>query len=246
MISIFDISKRTIDFKLKLENEILLKSIYYHNLGENYPKIWLGYFDPLTVLHSDFNKFLEDSNLSTAHNKRKVEFIASRQLIKYGLNDLAYKPVNIEKGTFGEPIWPQGLNGSISHTKEWVAIIITNKAWQVGIDIERNFNCLSANLIIKNMLNTRELYKISNFSLKIRNLIVTIIFSAKETLYKSFFNHQNKNFSIKSFEFLDLTENTILMKLKSKILENLIDEKILYVNYSIFNNKVITWFIEKK
>ncbi|NUF45435.1 hypothetical protein HUN11_17015, partial [Acinetobacter pittii] len=155
MISIFDISKRTIDFKLKLENEILLKSIYYHNLGENYPKIWLGYFDPLTVLHCYFNKFLEDSNLSTAHNKRKVEFIASRQLIKYGLNDLAYKPVNIEKGTFGEPIWPQGLNGSISHTKEWVAIIITNKAWQVGIDIERNFNCLSANLIIKNMLNTR-------------------------------------------------------------------------------------------
>lgn len=244
MISIFDISKRAIDFKLKFENEILLKSIYYHNLDKNFPKIWLGYFNPLTVLHSDFNKFLEDSNLSTANHKRKVEFIASRLLIKYALNDLAYEPINIKKGMYGEPIWPQGLNGSISHTKEWTAIIITDKAWQVGIDIERTFNCLSTNLIIKNIFTTREVYRLSKFSFKIKNLITTIIFSAKETLYKAFFNYHYKNINIKSFEFLDLTESIITMKILFDNPTNLSNEKILHVNYSLFNNQVITWFIK--
>ncbi|MCK5906402.1 MAG: 4'-phosphopantetheinyl transferase superfamily protein [Flavobacteriales bacterium] len=103
--------------------------------------------------------------------KRKIEFLATRKLLEeVGLSDadLSYR-------NDGAPLI-KGKFISISHTSDFVAIIVSNK--RVGIDIERNRQQILR--IAHKFVNEEEKNKFDVDSLE----VLSIIWNSKEAMFK--------------------------------------------------------------
>jgi len=87
-------------------------------------------FEPLTVN--------EDRQVEGFSRHRFVEFSIGRTLAKKALVYLDSEILEIPRGTDGEPIWPRGFTGSISHCKSIIGAAVSrkNSIQSIGIDIE--------------------------------------------------------------------------------------------------------------
>lgn len=144
----------------------------------------------------------ERQYLSNAVAKRRNEFSTGRWLMREGLKALGEPPVAICKGRFGEPDWPAGIVGSLSHSGLVCALLIARSVdlIGVGIDIEASESDIgdAADFILTNdeateFRSTRELRR---------------IFSAKEAIYKCLFPT--------SQEFLDFHDISIRLDHQAK------------------------------
>lgn len=189
------------------ENSLLkdIKKIYF---GLNSPKIWTGYLNFDQKINKEQQKILENQNLEKAHKKRKLEFLASRELASYALLDFSISNFIVQKSHQGFPIWPKYINGSISHNKVSVAIILAKESWILGVDVELVMSDITSYYIKKHFFNKSEIEKILKFKKYLHNTLVTLVFSAKETLYKAFYNEL---FSLKSFVFISFGDHQTLI-----------------------------------
>lgn len=80
----------------------------------------------------------EEIAVSGAVLQRRAEFRASRTCARLALRKLGQAAGAILKGRYGEPIWPEGIVGSITHAEGYCAVIVTSRQlWtSVGLDIE--------------------------------------------------------------------------------------------------------------
>lgn len=227
---------------IKIDN-LILKSLCKFDVGNNKSKIWLSSFHKDFCFNDDHLISLNLSGLLDSNLKRKVEFLASRELIKFVLSEQYSTEFDVYKGSLGEPLWLYNYNGSISHNKNYVTVII-EKERLVGIDIETIFRDSSTKSIIKMILNDSERKLLLNSSDV--NLLVTLIFSAKETLYKAFNIEAKVKINIKSFELLTFNDNFLIFK-PTKTIDIFEFYNEIVVNYIIINLEVITWVsLEKK
>lgn len=65
----------------------------------------------------------EMSVVRNAARKRRREFAAGRSAARRALGQMGVPCQPIPKGNFGEPIWPTGYGGSISHDGPFAAAI---------------------------------------------------------------------------------------------------------------------------
>ena len=118
--------------------------------------------------------------------KRRSEFLLGRAAASSVLLALGYQAPTpaIIRGNHGQPLWPIGVVGSISHTSGYSAAVATNSTkWaSVGIDIERKRK-LRAN-ILSRIATTNETRwaKSSRLGDELASLV---LFSAKEAVYKA-------------------------------------------------------------
>lgn len=75
-----------------------------------------------------------------AVEKRRHEFITGRACARMALQRLGVAPAPIGKGAHGEPLWPQGVVGSITHCRPYRACAVATDAdvTALGIDAEPN------------------------------------------------------------------------------------------------------------
>jgi 4'-phosphopantetheinyl transferase EntD len=134
--------------------------------------------------HCDIPLFFEEEKILSEHvsEKRRKEFVLGRRACHLALSQIGFlKPVL--KGERGEPLWPSGVLGSISHCDDFaaVAVVPQHKYKAVGLDIEKTTRDIDIDLI--------EL--ISDPSEKIlcgnSKQFVIELFSAKEAIYKALF-----------------------------------------------------------
>jgi 4'-phosphopantetheinyl transferase EntD len=66
------------------------------------------------------------------------EFAAGRAAAREAMGKLGVAPVEVLQGAAGEPLWPEGLCGSISHTRAFaVALVARRTAYAaVGVDVD--------------------------------------------------------------------------------------------------------------
>ncbi|MCV7194862.1 4'-phosphopantetheinyl transferase PptT [Mycolicibacterium brumae] len=71
-------------------------------------------------------------------DKRRNEFITVRHCARTALAGLGVDPVPILKGDKGEPLWPDGVVGSITHTEGYrgAAVARAAEVRSIGIDAE--------------------------------------------------------------------------------------------------------------
>ncbi len=131
-------------------------------------------------IEEDFNSLLSSIKLKAdsierlekfLSNKRKLEFLATRNLLaEVGLDDydLTYRED-------GAPLLKDGFI-SISHTSDFVAIIISDK--KVGVDIEKNRQQIFR--IAHKFINNDEESKFDITSLK----VLSVIWNSKEAMFK--------------------------------------------------------------
>ncbi|WP_392566638.1 4'-phosphopantetheinyl transferase superfamily protein [Utexia brackfieldae] len=123
-------------------------------------------------------------SLKQAIPKRLVEFIAGRVLAKQLLLAQGCQQ-SVERGVSDNaPIWPAGFIGSISHSKGIAAsaLLPTTTTKALGLDVEHWLSSALARQIQDHICTAQEL---AHFDPRMRlNQKVTLIFSAKEALYK--------------------------------------------------------------
>ena len=82
----------------------------------------------------------EELALGDAVEKRRREFVTGRACAREALAGLGLPPSPIGSGTKGEPLWPPGVTGSITHCEGYRASAVarSSSALMLGIDAERN------------------------------------------------------------------------------------------------------------
>ncbi len=112
-----------------------------------------------------------------AVEKRRREFATGRWLAHRALAEIGVAVDSIPSGARREPIWPEAVLGSITHTDGQVAVVVTKdpRLAGVGIDLERMGRV--DDTILHKVLTERERSKLGS-------LDPTLLFSAKESCYK--------------------------------------------------------------
>jgi 4'-phosphopantetheinyl transferase EntD len=78
----------------------------------------------------------EEQYLATARPARRQEFVTARRCAREAVRKLGFPPAPIGIGAHREPLWPDGVAGSITHCSGYRAAAVTMKLVAVGIDAE--------------------------------------------------------------------------------------------------------------
>lgn len=140
---------------------------------------------PLDQKTLEKNMHLLDEKLISASDKRKSEYIGGRicaneLFSKHKINDLILK--NDDKR---RPIWPASFVGSITHSKDkvYASVAKSSDYKSIGIDAELIMSEKRRVSIQEEILMQEELELYDKHN-ETKELIATIVFSAKEALYK--------------------------------------------------------------
>lgn len=127
-------------------------------------------------------------NLTDAVDKRCAEYLAGRYAATKALFMLTQQQLPVPANPDRSPCWPPGIIGSISHTDHHAVAMVaydTQHAF-LGIDIENWIDTAIANDIAKDILVNNEYTNLGQTGLAF-NREITLIFSAKECLYKALY-----------------------------------------------------------
>jgi 4'-phosphopantetheinyl transferase EntD len=80
----------------------------------------------------------EEPLIARSVAKRRNEFITVRYCARIALGELGFPPVPILKGEKGEPCWPDGVVGSITHTAGYRGAVVgrAGAVRSLGVDAE--------------------------------------------------------------------------------------------------------------
>jgi enterobactin synthetase component D len=148
-------------------------------------------FDPDggTDLSLDFPGIVLPASLAQAVRKRQAEFLAGRHCAREAIRviapEYARSPI-IGIGRNREPIWPPGIVGTITHTSRYasVAVARSSDAAGLGLDVERLIAADVAARLRDHIAAPEELAALALATGWSMPLLLTVVFSAKETLFK--------------------------------------------------------------
>jgi 4'-phosphopantetheinyl transferase EntD len=127
----------------------------------------------------------EAGYVSKSGDIRRRDFALGRHCAHVALARLSLADMAIARGANGAPIWPEGIVGSITHTKGYAAALVghTNMFLALGVDAER-IGGVTENLYSR-LFTTAERMHLATRDTKERDRDATILFSAKEAVYKA-------------------------------------------------------------
>lgn len=117
---------------------------------------------------------------------RRAQFAIGRSLARTALRRLGHAPAPVLFGTEGEPLWPSGLVGSISHKKQCCIVMLASaeKLRSVGVDLEPDRqDSGESNIVQRVCRNDRE----QEQAMTLASSTVspgTLFLAAKEAFYK--------------------------------------------------------------
>jgi 4'-phosphopantetheinyl transferase EntD len=127
----------------------------------------------------------EEPLIAKSVAKRRNEFITVRYCAREALGELGVQPVPILKGEKGEPCWPDGIVGSLTHCEGYrgAAVARYDEVRSVGIDAEPH------DVLPKGVLDAISLPRERT---ELRSMPAglywdRILFCAKEATYKAWF-----------------------------------------------------------
>jgi 4'-phosphopantetheinyl transferase EntD len=130
----------------------------------------------------------EEAYLEQAVEHRRREFVTTRGCARSAMTALGLPPAPVGSGARGEPQWPAGMTGSMTHCDGYRAAAVSHSRdyHSVGIDAERH-EPLPAEVV--------EYVTVPEERTHLRDLArthpavhwATVLFSAKETVYKAWY-----------------------------------------------------------
>lgn len=143
-----------------------------------------------------FQKFAEHDIFAPAHifssvHKRQAEFFFGRWAARQALAPLGLAHFTVKTGAAREPVWPPGILGSITHNHRYAAAVALRHAEQagIGIDLEEVVEAEMQEILATTVVSAPELAFLSALAVKLDfNVLLTLIFSAKESFFKAAYN----------------------------------------------------------
>lgn len=175
---------------------------------------------------------------------RAAEFLAGRYLSALCLNSLQSKITSVAVGLNREPIFPKGFIGSISHSHGFVICMVSKQTQHAvsGIDVEYMLEGVTCGDIYAYVINTSEQFLIDKETHS-PNLIVTLFFSIKESVFKALFPFLNKFFDFNALSIIEVNWESCMWSavLNYSLTEQLHKGKKVKGGFKIDEYKVISW-----
>ncbi len=130
----------------------------------------------------------EEEIVGRAVGKRRREFVTGRACAREALGGLGIPPCPIAAGKRGEPLWPAGVVGSITHCKGYraCAVASTTDLLTLGIDAEPNEPLPEG--ILTSVARPEEQPGLAELARAEPEIHWDrLLFSAKESVYKAWF-----------------------------------------------------------
>lgn len=141
-----------------------------------------------------FPDFVSCYSARLADGDHRVHFAAGRECAARAMAGLGIRPAAVDRGPAGEPLWPAGVTGSITHKGDYVsaAVARTSDVLSLGIDVEAIIDAERAARIAPVVMLPEEAgVGGSELSPALR---VTLLFSIKEAVFKCLYPLVQKRF----------------------------------------------------
>ncbi len=127
----------------------------------------------------------EETLVARAVGKRRNEFTTARALARRALGELGVAPSPILRGDSGQPLWPRGVVGSLTHCDGYRAAVVAYKLQRrsLGIDAEPHGELPQGVLAHVSLPAEREVLSTRAGGVHWDRLL----FCAKEATYKAWF-----------------------------------------------------------
>lgn len=166
-------------------------------------------FDPTTFTDADLLWLPHHAELSSAGRKRKAEHLAGRIAAAHALPDYTVPGI----GPSGEPLWPEGVSGSITHSgAQAMAVVVRHQDALVGIDCEAILPDREARDIQDGIVDAQEAMCLTRSGYPFA-LALTLAFSAKESLFKALFPQVKTYMGFDCARIMTLDERTLTLAL---------------------------------
>lgn len=178
-------------------------------------------FTTLTVAEKGSCSLLpEESALLSdrAVEKRRTEFLLGREAAHRALEQLGkLERTPILKGEHREPLWPKGFCGSISHAGQLAAAAAAslNEVVSIGLDIEQIVADRGSS--VRTAIGSPDECAWIEEQPELMNFRSLLIFSAKETLYKTIFPFCRTFLPFSVAEVKPLSASSLSVKLNSEL-----------------------------
>jgi enterobactin synthetase component D len=144
------------------------------------------------------------TNIKKSVLKRQAEFLSGRYIASLALMQLGFaKPPQVNIGNDRAPIWPDGICGAITHNAKRAICILGKNTTYLGIDIEDELSESASQEIGSYVQTNDELALFSDTAIS-KSLAITIIFSAKESLFKAIYPQVKVYFDFKCAQLVDV------------------------------------------
>ncbi|MCU6192831.1 enterobactin synthase subunit EntD [Enterobacter sichuanensis] len=192
-------------------------------------------FDPTTFTDADLLWLPHHAELANAGRKRKAEHLAGRIAAAHALPDHTVPGI----GPSGEPLWPEGISGSITHSgTQAMAVVVRHPDARVGIDCEAILPDSEAREIQDGIIDAQEAMCLTRSGYPFA-LALTLTFSAKESLFKALFPQVKTFMDFDCARITRLDERTLTLALTRPQAE--FKENTLFtVHWLLNNDRVIT------
>lgn len=159
------------------------------------------------------------ASLANSVVSRRAEYVAGRALAQCALRHVGVRETEVSVASDRSPVWPQGVNGAISHSHGRCAIAVSANALTfVGVDTERFAHDDALDAILKFCIVPSERTLLDRNGAHELPQRATLVFSAKETLYKMLFPTVKQYFG---FEAACVTEIVNDRELTLRLLQDL-------------------------
>ncbi|MDG9670143.1 4'-phosphopantetheinyl transferase superfamily protein [Hahella sp. CR1] len=164
---------------------------------------------------------LPDS-MDRAVAKRRAEFVAGRYVARRALMALGATDLSVGIGENRAPVWPESFTGSISHAQDMAicAVADGDRVKSVGIDVENMLSEKVAADIVGSILTDAE-HGFVGSAERPDPKALTLIFSAKESLFKALYVEVGYYFGFEAAKMLTIDWRSGMFRLE--LLQTLTD-----------------------
>jgi len=126
----------------------------------------------------------EALSVARAVPKRVAEFAAGRLCARSALARFGIASFALRAARDRQPLWPAGLVGSITHTQGFCAAVVGEHARFVGLGLDTENACAVSPDLWPSICIAEELAWIASLPAEQRTRAATLVFAAKEAVYK--------------------------------------------------------------
>ena len=140
-----------------------------------------------STIDSSFLSLNERTYLKNVSQNRKNEYIAGRFCAHQSMALANIPPVHIPIGNKGEPIWPSGVVGSITHSRGYAAAAVAKQSDVHSLGLDAEIDEPLSSRVLRRISNENEQEWIKATASGLIQHPGKVLFSAKEATYKAWY-----------------------------------------------------------
>ncbi|WP_373951192.1 4'-phosphopantetheinyl transferase [Vibrio pomeroyi] len=171
-------------------------------------------------------------------DKRKAEYFAGRYLVAKELQQLGFAHQRLEPSIDRSPTLPSGVVGSISHSEDLACITVlpsrNSNRESIGIDIQHLITNDVCRDIGNMVANVDEIELMVKFGM-IHSEAVTLLFSAKEAIYKALARFVTIGLDFGSATLISIDKDAVKFALSQQVIlhtRSIISDSVAEANLS--------------